>query len=74
MPLDVERALEVLLNTFYNKICKECLPKVQTPEYIDFRTRYATILSADPSAGTDLADHFPFDSVLLHPLSSEEKP
>jgi hypothetical protein len=74
MPLDVERTLGVLLNTFYSKVCKQCMPLVQTPEYVDFRTRYATLLAGDPSAGADLAEHFPFDSVLLRPLSAEERP
>jgi hypothetical protein len=69
MPLDLERALRVLVGTFYSQVCKQCMPAVQTPEYIDFRTRYTSLLSADSKAATNFAEHFPFDEVLLRPLS-----
>jgi hypothetical protein len=73
MPLDVERALSVLLRTFYSKICKQCMPVVQTPEYIDFRTRYTPLLPGDITGDSDFVEHFPFDQVLLRPLSPEDR-
>jgi len=45
MPLDLERALRVLVDTFYSKVCKQCMPAVQSPEYIDFRTRFTAAVS-----------------------------
>lgn len=71
MPLDVERALEVLLNTLYRTICKGCLPAVQTTEYVDFRTRLAPLAVADSQS--EPVEHFPFDQVLLRPLSSRSR-
>jgi hypothetical protein len=73
MPLDVDRALRVLLSTFYKTVCKQCLPGVQTPEYIGFRTRHSLALQGEDNAETDLAEHFPFDQALLRPYSSDLK-
>lgn len=74
MPLDLERALQVLVDTFYNKVCKQCMPKVQSPENIDFRTRYTSLPSPDAAAEVNCAEHFPFDTVLLRPLSLVDQP
>jgi hypothetical protein len=74
MPLDLERALGVLLDTFYSTVCKQGMPAVQTPEYVDFRTRYASLPAGDAKPEADFAEHFPFDEVLLRPLGSDERP
>jgi hypothetical protein len=75
MPLNAERALEVLITTLYKTICKGCLPAVQTTEYVDFRTRFAPLaLAADTQSDPGRpADLFPFDEVLLRPLSSTSR-
>lgn len=78
MPLDMERTLRVLIDTFYSKVGKVCVPNIQTPEYIEFRTRYTTLLQGDSEASTNFAEHYPFDEILLRPLciddgSSQEK-
>lgn len=70
MPLDVELTLSVLLSTLYTTICKGCLPAVQTPECVDFRTRLVNYASGDADGSPTLSEHFPFDTVLLRPLSS----
>jgi hypothetical protein len=72
MVYDVENALSILLETFYSKVCKECLPKVQTTQYIDFRTRYTSLLAAE-FENEDFSEHFPFDEVLLRPLSKDDR-
>lgn len=72
MPLDMERSLAVLVGTFYSKVGKCCVPEVQTPEYVEFRTRYSTMPQGDPKAATNFSEHFPFDQVLLKPLSTDE--
>jgi hypothetical protein len=74
MPLDLERALRVLVGTFYSKVCKQCMPAVQFPEYIDFRTRFTSLPTSDSGADANYAEHFPFDEVLLRPLSLEDQP
>ena len=72
MPLDMERSLRVLFDTFYSKVSKKCVPEVQTPEYVEFRTRHASLLSSDSKLATNFSEHYPFDQVLLRPLSIEE--
>lgn len=72
MPLDMERTLRALIATFYSKVGKRCVPEVQTPEYVEFRTRYSTELQGDSRAATNFSEHYPFDQVLLRPLSIEE--
>lgn len=73
MPLDIERTLAVLVDTFYTTVCKECMPAVQTPEYVDFRTRYTSQLAGDPATAGNFAQHYPFDRALFRPLSMEDK-
>ena len=73
MPLDMERTLRVLFDTFYSKVSKKCVPEVQTREYVEFRTRYPSLLSSDSNTATNFAEHYPFDQVLLRPLSVEER-
>lgn len=70
LPLDAERTLRVLYSTLYNTICKGSLPGVQSSECVDFRTRYALPAKGESEAEASLAEHFPFDAVLLRPLSS----
>jgi len=72
MPLDMERTLRVLFDTFYSKVTKKCVPEVQTPEYVEFRTRHSSLLSNDSKSATNFSEHYPFDQVLLRPLSIEE--
>lgn len=72
MPLDMERALRVLVDTFYTKVGKKCVPEAQKPEYIEFRTRYDSLLPSDTKAIANFSEHFPFDQVLLRPLSVED--
>jgi len=74
MPLDLRRALRVLVDTFYSKVCKQCMPAVQTPEYVDFRTRCTSLAADGTPAGSTFAEHFPFDAVLLRPLGSGDQP
>lgn len=72
MPLDMERTLRVLTDTFYSKVGKVCVPSIQTPEYIEFRTRYAPVLKGDTEATADFNEHYPFDEVILRPLSVKD--
>lgn len=72
MPLDLERTLKVLIDTFYCKVGKKCLPEVQTPEYVEFRTRYSSLLGGDAKAAANFSEHYPFDQVLLRPLSADD--
>jgi hypothetical protein len=72
IPLDVERSLKVLMETFYSKVAKKCVPQVQTRENIEFRTRYSSFLSVDSKASSNFSEHYPFDQVLLRPLSTED--
>ena len=72
IPLDVERSLKVLMETFYSKVAKKCVPQVQTAESIEFRTRYASFLSVDSKASTNFSEHYPFDQVLLRPLCTDD--
>lgn len=39
MPLDYQRVLDALVNTLYQKVCKDKINKLQTREVIQFRTR-----------------------------------
>jgi hypothetical protein len=68
MPLDMERTLIVLFDTFYSKVGKICVPNIQTPEYIEFRTRYTSLLQGDSETNSSFAEHYPFDEALLRPL------
>jgi len=72
MPLDMERSLTVLVGTFYSTVGKRCVPELQTPEYVEFRTRYSAMPQADAKAAANFAEHYPFDQVLLKPLSTDE--
>lgn len=72
MPLDMERTLRVLFDTFYTRVSKNCVPGVQTPEYVEFRTRHASLLSSDSKLAANFSEHYPFDQVLLRPLSIED--
>jgi hypothetical protein len=72
MPFDIERTLTVLIDTFYSRVGKVCVPAIQTPEYIEFRTRYPTLLLGDTDSSTSYAEHYPFDEVLLRPLGLED--
>jgi hypothetical protein len=72
MPLDIERTLRVLFDTFYTRVSKQCVPAVQTPEYVEFRTRHAPLLSSNSKSTTNFSEHYPFDQVLLRPLSIED--
>lgn len=69
MPLDMERTLRVLMDTFYSKVGKVCVPSIQTPEHVEFRTRYAPVLKGDTEATANFHEHYPFDEALLRPLS-----
>ena len=51
-PLNPEKTLECLLETLYLKICGGKLGEMQTPEYINFRTRH-------------LINAYPFDSLIF---------
>jgi hypothetical protein len=70
MPFDTEKTLRVLIDTFYSKVTKVCVQAIQTPEYVEFRTRYTAMLSLDSEV--NYSEHYPFDEVLLRPLSLEE--
>lgn len=73
LPLDVEQALGVLYSTLYRTICCGCLPSVQTPEYVGFRTRPQPVSAGETRTEDELAGHFPFDGVLLRPHSQESR-
>lgn len=60
IPLNMERALRVLVDTFYSKVAKKCIPVIQSTEYIEFRTRYTSLLS-DYHEGKNFMEHYPFD-------------
>jgi len=68
LPLDYSNSLKVLLESLYTKVTKEYIQKVQTPEYVEFRTRIASEFF-EPSF--PFSDLFPFDKVLMSPLSKE---
>lgn len=70
MPFDIEKTLKILIDTFYSKLTKECIQGIQTPEYVEFRTRYTAMLSNDLDA--NFLEHYPFDEVLMRPLSNDD--
>mmetsp|Transcript_9033 Transcript_9033/g.8473 ORF Transcript_9033/g.8473 Transcript_9033/m.8473 type:complete len:174 (-) Transcript_9033:3621-4142(-) len=58
-PLKPEATFECLLDTLYSKICLSKLQHLQTPEYIQFRTRYQL-------------NSYPFDQFTYRPLKQQE--
>lgn len=58
-PINPEKTLSTLMNVLYDKICLKMVPALQTPEYINFRTRQPF-------------NTFPFDSTTFRASSKAQ--
>ncbi len=65
MPLDINRSLVTLIDTFYKKVCMSQIKLLQTPESITFRTRCSILLSNVQSPALNFLSHYPFDEALI---------
>jgi hypothetical protein len=66
MPLDINRSLVTLIDTFYKKVCMSQIKFLQTPESITFRTRCSILLSNVQSPALNFLSHYQFDEALIN--------
>jgi hypothetical protein len=74
-PLDPQRALQILIDTLYDKICNKVLHGLQSSKAVQFRTRFSRLLTNDQNPSLNFIDHYPYDKALFKPLGAtkEEK-